>query len=84
MTDYLVGAHLDEALAAGQEIDVYWPFSDGDVSDWIQAEALWYVLDSPHNSTLTGQQETHAFHPSPPSSHPNGITCPPLLLPLSF
>ena len=84
MTDYLVGAHLDEALAAGQEIDVYWPFSDGDVSDWTQAEALWYVLDSSDKSTLTGLQETYPFHPSPPSPHPNGITRPPLLLPLPF
>ncbi|KAI0084488.1 actin-like ATPase domain-containing protein [Irpex rosettiformis] len=41
VTDYLVGAQLDEALAAGQEIDLYWPFSEGEVSDWTQAEALW-------------------------------------------
>ncbi|KAI0705135.1 actin-related protein [Cytidiella melzeri] len=41
VTDYLVGAQLDEALTAGQDIDLYWPFADGDVSDWIQAEALW-------------------------------------------
>ena len=41
VTDYLVGPQLDEALAAGQDIIVSWPFADGDVRDWIQAEALW-------------------------------------------
>lgn len=41
VTEYLVGTQLDEALASGQEVDVYWPFADGDVSDWTQAEALW-------------------------------------------
>ncbi|TCD65908.1 hypothetical protein EIP91_002023 [Steccherinum ochraceum] len=41
VTDYLVGTQLDEALAAGQDVTVYWPFADGDVSDWTQAEALW-------------------------------------------
>ncbi|KAI0350678.1 actin-like ATPase domain-containing protein [Trametes cingulata] len=45
VTDYLVGAQLDEALAAGQDIIVSWPFADGDISDYTQAEALWkYVL----------------------------------------
>ncbi|GJE91132.1 actin [Phanerochaete sordida] len=41
VTDYLVGAQLDEALAAGQEVDVFWPFADGDLKDWTQAEAVW-------------------------------------------
>ena len=41
--DYLVGAALDEALASGQDIVVSWPFADGDVSDWTQAEAIWWV-----------------------------------------
>ncbi|KAI0334518.1 actin-like ATPase domain-containing protein [Cubamyces sp. BRFM 1775] len=45
VTDYLVGSQLDEALAADQDITIYWPFADGNVSDFIQAEALWkYVL----------------------------------------
>jgi len=43
VNDYLVGAQLDEALAAGQDILVSWPFADGDVRDWTQAEAIWYV-----------------------------------------
>jgi len=42
VTDYLVGTQLDEALANGQDITVSWPFADGDVSDWTQAEAIWY------------------------------------------
>ncbi|VDC00967.1 unnamed protein product [Peniophora sp. CBMAI 1063] len=41
VNDYIVGTALDEALAAGQDIAVYWPFADGTVSDWTQAEALW-------------------------------------------
>ncbi|KAJ3501639.1 hypothetical protein NLJ89_g9248 [Agrocybe chaxingu] len=43
--DYLVGTQLDDALASGQDIIVSWPFAEGDVSDWTQAEAIWkYVL----------------------------------------
>ncbi|KAJ3801235.1 actin-related protein [Lentinula aff. detonsa] len=43
--DYLVGTQLDDALAAGQDIAISWPFADGDVRDWSQAEAIWkYVL----------------------------------------
>ncbi|KAF8998543.1 actin-related protein [Cyathus striatus] len=41
VNDYLVGAQLDEALAAGQDIIISWPFADGDVKDYIQAEAIW-------------------------------------------
>ncbi|GLB41716.1 putative actin family protein [Lyophyllum shimeji] len=45
VNDYLVGSALDEALAAGQEVSISWPFADGDVRDWTQAEAIWkYVL----------------------------------------
>lgn len=39
--EYLVGAQLEEAIASGQDVEVYWPFAEGDVSDWTQAEALW-------------------------------------------
>ncbi|KAJ7460618.1 actin-related protein [Mycena latifolia] len=43
--DYLVGAQLDEALSADPDIAISWPFADGDVKDWTQAEAIWkYVL----------------------------------------
>ncbi|KAL6304501.1 actin-like ATPase domain-containing protein [Sparassis latifolia] len=45
VTDYLVGAQLDEAVAAGHDIAIFWPFAEGDIADWTQAEALWkYVL----------------------------------------
>ena len=43
VTDYLVGPQLDDALAMGQEIVVSWPFADGEIKDYMQAEALWYV-----------------------------------------
>ncbi|KAJ7089682.1 actin-related protein [Mycena belliarum] len=43
--DYLVGTQLDEALGTDPEITISWPFADGDVKDWTQAEAIWkYVL----------------------------------------
>ncbi|EPQ56387.1 actin-like protein [Gloeophyllum trabeum ATCC 11539] len=41
VNDYLVGAQLDSALAAGEDIVVSWPFAEGDISDWTQAEAIW-------------------------------------------
>ncbi|KAG6910239.1 hypothetical protein DXG01_012374 [Tephrocybe rancida] len=45
VNDYLVGTALDEALAAGQDVSISWPFADGDVRDWTQAEAIWkYIL----------------------------------------
>ena len=43
VTDYLVGPQLDDALAAGQELVISWPFADGEIKDFMQAEALWYV-----------------------------------------
>ncbi|KAI1793568.1 actin-like ATPase domain-containing protein [Ganoderma leucocontextum] len=47
VTDYLVGAQLNQALATGQDIVVSWPFAEGGISDYTQAEALWkYVLFS--------------------------------------
>ncbi|KAJ6504873.1 actin-related protein [Mycena vitilis] len=39
--DYLVGAQLDEALSTETDIAISWPFADGDVRDWTQAEAIW-------------------------------------------
>lgn len=41
VNDYIVGAQLDEAIAAGQELVISWPFIDGGVKDWTQAEAIW-------------------------------------------
>ncbi|KAJ7695092.1 actin-related protein [Mycena rosella] len=43
--DYLVGSQLDEALSTDPDIAISWPFADGDVRDWTQAEAIWkYVV----------------------------------------
>ena len=44
VTDYLVGHQLDDALAAGQDLIISWPFADGQILDFMQAEALWYVF----------------------------------------
>ncbi|KAE9399863.1 actin-related protein [Gymnopus androsaceus JB14] len=45
VNDYLVGTQLDDTLAAGQDIAISWPFADGGIKDWTQAEAIWkYVL----------------------------------------
>ena len=54
VNSYLVGSQLDEALASGQDISVFWPFADGEISDWTQAEAIWcplsiYILTSESN-----------------------------------
>ncbi|KAI0788794.1 actin-like ATPase domain-containing protein [Abortiporus biennis] len=47
VTEYLVGSQIDDALAAGHDLDISWPFAEGDISDWTQAEALWkYVLSN--------------------------------------
>ncbi|KAK7687961.1 hypothetical protein QCA50_009180 [Cerrena zonata] len=43
VTDYLVGTQLDEAISTNQDIVVFWPFAEGVIDDWTQAEALWYV-----------------------------------------
>ena len=43
VNDYLVGRALDDALATGQDIDVIWPFLDGDIKNFEAAEALWFV-----------------------------------------
>lgn len=40
-SNYLVGAKLDEAIAAGEDLAIWWPFETGTISDWVQAEALW-------------------------------------------
>jgi hypothetical protein len=43
VTDYLVGHQLDDALAAGQDLVISWPFADGQISDFMQAKAFWYI-----------------------------------------
>lgn len=38
VSEYLVGAQLDNALAAGEDIALFWPFGDGRINDMLQAE----------------------------------------------
>ena len=41
-SEYLVGAQLDEAIAAGENLEIYWPLDEGnDIHNWSQVEALW-------------------------------------------
>jgi actin-related protein 9 len=46
LSRYLVGAALDDAEQAGEELDVFWPFKAGGIQDWAQAEAIWFVFRS--------------------------------------
>jgi actin-related protein 9 len=41
VSDYLVGPQLDEAIAAGQDLLISWPFIEARIVDWTQAEAIW-------------------------------------------
>lgn len=41
-SDYLVGSQLDETISSGEDVEVYWPFQEGeDIASWPQVEALW-------------------------------------------
>ena len=40
--NYLVGAALDEAEAAGASLDIFWPFDDSEIRLWEHVEAIWY------------------------------------------
>jgi actin-related protein 9 len=48
--DYLVGSQLDDALVKGDDLVLSYPFADGDIKDFAQAEVLWYVKQA-HSST---------------------------------
>lgn len=39
--DYLVGSQLDDALAKGDDLVLSYPFADGDIKDFTQAEVIW-------------------------------------------
>lgn len=41
VSEYLVGQQLDDALAAGENIEIYWPLDEDDIRSWPQVEALW-------------------------------------------
>ena len=63
--DYLVGPALDDALASGADIALATPFADGQVADWLQAEAIWSVCCGSCLMTLTSSQETRPLHAAP-------------------
>jgi hypothetical protein len=79
VNDYLVGAQLDEAIAAGLDIVISWPFADGDVRDWTQAEAIWYVgpvlLYAAYHFTIS-IKETRIIHAVTTSTNPKRVTSP--------
>lgn len=42
VSEYLVGTGLDEAIAAGENLEIYWPLEEGnDILSWPQVEAIW-------------------------------------------
>jgi actin-related protein 9 len=41
VSDYIVGGQLDELLAAGEDIEISWPFASGEPQNWAAVEALW-------------------------------------------
>jgi actin-related protein 9 len=43
VSDYLVGSALEDALGNGDAIELYWPFAEGKIVNWAQAEAIWWV-----------------------------------------
>ena len=43
VNEYIVGRQLDDALICGQDIVVSWPFKEGDIKDFYEAEAIWCV-----------------------------------------
>ena len=43
VSDFLVGPALDEAEAAGESLEIFWPFEDAQIGLWPQAEAIWCV-----------------------------------------
>jgi hypothetical protein len=69
VTDYLVGHQLDDALAAGQELVISWPFAEGQILDFMQAEALWYVLfflpSPPVLFVFVSCSPSHQYQPLP-------------------
>jgi actin-related protein 9 len=78
VNDYLIGAQLDEALAAGQDIAMSWPFADGDVRDWTQAEALWYVRPVLFAAQhfMISMKEARVIHSVTASTDPKRVTSP--------
>lgn len=65
VTDYLVGPQLDDALAAEQDIIVSWPFAEGQITDFMQAEALWYVCPLSLSRRAPPPSRTRSSFPPP-------------------
>ena len=64
VSDYLVGPQLDEALAAGQDLIVSWPFVGAQILDWTQAEAVWqasFLFASAHSLTRSSNRKHALF-----------------------
>jgi len=77
VNDYLVGAQLDEVLVAGQDVVISWPFADGDVRDWTQAEAIWcvgFVSYSAAYKFTISTKETRIVHTATTSTNPKRVT----------
>ena len=53
VSDYLVGSTLDEALANGESLEIYWPFAETKIANWNQAEAIWYAFPTAAETELT-------------------------------
>ncbi|EJD48029.1 actin-like ATPase domain-containing protein [Auricularia subglabra TFB-10046 SS5] len=62
INEYIVGKQLDEMLAAGEDLEVVWPFADGEVSDWAAAEALWKHVLFSQLSLRRSQNESPVMH----------------------
>jgi actin-related protein 9 len=41
VTDYLVGPNIDQALAAGASLELFYPFSTANITDFAQTEAIY-------------------------------------------
>ena len=55
-SSYLVGQQLQEAIDAGEDLEISWPWHEGQIQNWIGAEALWkhalkQLLDNPRAAT---------------------------------
>ncbi|KZV96384.1 actin-related protein [Exidia glandulosa HHB12029] len=66
-SEYIVGKQLDDLLAAGEDLDIVWPFANGGVSDWAAAEALWKHVLFTQLSLRRSQNESPVMHAISPT-----------------
>ncbi|KAH7105895.1 actin-like ATPase domain-containing protein [Auriculariales sp. MPI-PUGE-AT-0066] len=62
VSEYIVGKQLDDLLAAGEDLQIVWPFANGEVSDWAAAEALWKEVLFTHLNIRRMQNESAVMH----------------------